>query len=183
MHSLYFVKIKNKEEAQKRVYELLLDNNFASENNGFYGSSKADWFVIGGRWSGLMTQSLPSYNEAKELIKPLLKKELKKSPDLLDYLYINDHHIQSEETKKEIDRIFTEKTGYPFFRNTYGHTEYGDDFFELTEETLAILQKDYADIEVAFVEDDDNYIDYEGKVSDLGKKHLGEYLVIVDYHN
>ena len=66
MHSVYFVLVPvqdKKEEAESainRAENWLTTNNFASDNNGFYGSSKADWFEMGGRWSGIFTEmSLP----------------------------------------------------------------------------------------------------------------------------
>jgi len=110
MHTLYFVKLKaeNSKEARRKAYNLLEENNFATDNQGFYGSSKADWYVVGGRWSGLFTDK----KETEELIKPLLEKELKERPDLLNYLYINDHSV-SKELKEQIDTISIKKTGLP----------------------------------------------------------------------
>jgi len=64
MHQLYFVylekemKIKTSQEARNAAIENLNENNFADCDSGYFGSSKADWFVIGGRWSGILTEAL-----------------------------------------------------------------------------------------------------------------------------
>lgn len=58
MHILYFVKItdaENSQEAREKATQVLDDNNFASDSNGFFGNSKADWYVVGGRWSGILS--------------------------------------------------------------------------------------------------------------------------------
>lgn len=175
MHTLYFVKLKaeNSEEARRTAYNLLEENNFAQ---GFYGSSKADWYVVGGRWSGLFTNK----KETEELIKPLLEKELKERPDLLSYLSINSH-IVSKELKDQIDAISTEKTGLVYFRNSYN--SYEDDAVLITKEILEKLHnEEYNNIEIADVNEDE-YIEEEYTCDKLTDKNIGEWLVIIDYHN
>ncbi len=62
MHCLYFV-IFNREDAenshQARLHaeNTLLNENF-SISEGFFGRGRADWFVIGGRWSGVLKRIL-----------------------------------------------------------------------------------------------------------------------------
>lgn len=180
MHTLYFVKVKNKENAFDRVSNLLEANGFAGQG-GFYSSSKADYFNIGGRWAGLMTTKTAAYKEALELSKHLLVEETKKWPELIDYLYINPNMVDKNK-RIAIDEIFSVKTDLPYFRDSFGETEYPDNIFQITTETLPILQKEYSDTEVA-VALDDNYIDEEITCKDLTDKNIGEYLVIVDYHN
>lgn len=185
MHTLYFVKTKIKEDARRRAFNILEENNFASDSNGYWGSSKGDWFVIGGRWSGLMTQKSDAYKKAQKLIKPLLEENFKenneKIENLLTYLNINEHVVSSE-LKNKIDKIFIKETGLPYFRNTYDHFGYTDDVFEITKENLAILKKDYADCEVAEIEDEGDWVETEYPVEKLTEEDIGSYLVIVDYH-
>lgn len=178
MHTLYFVKLKaeTSEEARRTANRLLDENNFATDNQGFYGSSKADWYVVGGRWSGLFTDK----KETEELIKPLLEKELKERPDLLDYLYINSH-IVSKELKDQIDAISTKKIGLPYFRNSYDN--YEDDAVLITKEILEKLHsEEYNNTEIADVSEDE-YIEEEYTCDKLTDKNIGEWLVIIDYHN
>ena len=60
MHNkLYFAVIDPREactsqEARHKVEAILTINNFCYDDNGAYFSgNKGDWFVIGGRWSGI----------------------------------------------------------------------------------------------------------------------------------
>lgn len=56
MHYLYYVAVPKGENttnsAKAIARDTLENNNFSSDNNGFWGSSKSDWFVMGGRWGG-----------------------------------------------------------------------------------------------------------------------------------
>ena len=56
MHHFYLVKVKaeNADDARAEATTSLDDNNFSSESNGYFGNSKADWYVVGGRWSGIL---------------------------------------------------------------------------------------------------------------------------------
>lgn len=180
MHTLYFVKLKaeNSKEARRKAYNLLEENNFATDSQGFYGSSKADWYVVGGRWSGLFTDK----KETEELIKPLLEKELKERPDLLNYLYINDHSV-SKELKEQIDTISIKKTGLPYFRCTYDNDGYEDDAVLITKEILEKLTSEqYNNTEIADVNEDE-YIEEEYTCDKLTDESIGDWLVIIDYHN
>jgi len=76
MHTLYFVRLK-KEEAKKAqdainlVNNLLEQNNFTSDSVGYWGGCKADWYVVGGRWSGeleLLKQKKDFYKEVRKLV-------------------------------------------------------------------------------------------------------------------
>ena len=66
MHSLYFVLVDSKEftidTARKYVYDALEEEGFIS--TGYWGGGKADWYVIGGRWSGVLSW----HGKAKEEI-------------------------------------------------------------------------------------------------------------------
>lgn len=183
MHSLYFVHLKEKgiktsEEAQQIAENVLNDNSFAGEG-GFYSSSKSDWFVVGGRWSGTFTQHTEAYQKALEEIKPLLgKKEL----ESLDYLCINPHLVEDKSKHKKIDDIFIKHTGLPFFRDTYKHGGQKDDAVQITPEILKLLKgNDYKNVELAVV-NENGYIEEETLAGELTKSALGDWLVIIDYH-
>jgi len=46
------------EDARCRAYSRLADAGFRGDSAGRFGSSLCDWFVIGGRWSGFLSESL-----------------------------------------------------------------------------------------------------------------------------
>jgi len=135
---------------------------------------------VGGRWSGLFTQKTKEYAEALEEIKPLLVEEIKKTPDLLSYLCINEHCVPDKEKRNNIDAIFIKKTGYPFFRGTDSTSRSDDNAVIITQEILNILEKNYEDCEVCDVTEDD-YIDDEYRVSKLDDTAIGQWLAIIDY--
>jgi hypothetical protein len=61
MHSVYLVLVKksdaeNEKEAEGEAVGILDKENFAGEC-GFFGSSKADWYEVGGRWRDLIALS------------------------------------------------------------------------------------------------------------------------------
>src|SRR5574344_1079194 len=56
MHQIFFVTVSKEvtEDAEQAIYEadsILASNQFSSDG-GFYSGAKADWYVIGGRYSG-----------------------------------------------------------------------------------------------------------------------------------
>ena len=180
MHTLYFVKLKKSqaktsEEARELAESILDRNNFASDSNGFYGGSKADWYGIGGRYSGIFTD----IKEVNEAITPLLEKELKESPELLNYLSINNHMLTPEK-REAIDKIAKEKTGIEYFRS--GYDRYEDDAQVITTELLARIKSEYSECEVAVVDEDEG-IEDEYEVSTLDESSIGDWLVTIDHHN
>ncbi len=61
MHYAYFVLVPQKEaktsgEAISVAENFLTDNNFANSESGLWSNPKADWYEVGGRWSGIFTE-------------------------------------------------------------------------------------------------------------------------------
>ena len=89
MHNPYILNIKNAEaqdiktekDAEAFTYSWLSEEGFC--NSGFYGSGKAEWFQVGGRFSTLLGgKSIVRYNGEKEFVK--ICKEL--ANDNYDYI-------------------------------------------------------------------------------------------------
>ncbi len=187
MHYLYFVKlnkeIKNKEEAIKEAVSHLDNNNFASSENGFFVVTKADWYVVGGRWSGEFSRILTpkeKIRQGNKAILPLIPKKLQKEKDILDYLYINEMKLgeNKEVLMKKVDDEYKKVTGFVYFRDTYKAFGYEDDAIKITSELIKKLKsKYYKKVEIF---DADNY--QEIKCKDLTKDNIGEWLVVIDYH-
>lgn len=180
-HYLYFVKTegKDKKEAVKRAKNALDDNSFCSQG-GYFAGGKCDWYVVGGRWSGEFFMKTPEYQKGIEALKQLdfIKKEIKKRPDLLAMLYINEHLVTKQQVKK-IDDIFKKVTGMVYFRDCYHSDGYEDDANKITPELLKELRKEkYEDVEVFDAENEEEYL-----VKDLSKEAIGSWLVTIDYHN
>ena len=119
MHHFYLVKIKaeNANDAIAEATTALDDNNFASDSNGFFGSSKADWYVVGGRWSGVLAnvsdgerEKRDSYKQngypddaqplTAELVKYLLREDYRTvevfDPEEQEELTVDDYAEQDE---------------------------------------------------------------------------------------
>jgi len=122
MHILYFVIFKKKrvntsQEARIEAESLLNSENFCS-SEGYFGGGKADWFIIGGRWSGLL-RYLP--------------------------LGIN---IDSKEEAETIWKESGLKEPTPYERNNHESLGYEDDAMIVDQKLASILQERYGDIEV-----------------------------------
>lgn len=181
MHYLYFVKIKNEEgmtseNARREAYSQLENNDFAGEG-GYFNNSKADWFVIGGRWSGELTQiqlARDFYKEAKELIKPK------------ENWGISDDEVKQHE--KELQALWKDMGGkdkHPYNRDNYDTYGAEDDAQIITPELLKALKKahgktnKYGDsVEVFDPEEQEEYT-----INQLTKDCIGDWLVVIDYHN
>ena len=185
MHSLYFVAIKkNKEkfdsaELKSRTQSLLESNGFASEG-GFWSCAKADWFVIGGRWSGTL-QSLKLGKFDSE-VRKLLKKNKKDKT----ISFFTDADIK--ENAPAIQKLWEKLGGKginSWERDQYNHEGYDDDAMLLDKKLYeAFKKKKYKETEVAVVLEE-GYVEDEMLMKDFlkDKKVVNNYyLIVVDYH-
>lgn len=80
-------------------------------------------------------------------------------------------------------------TGHNFFRNRLQDNDRTEMAEKITPELLKYLKKECKEVELAIVDDEDSEDIYSGWVSEeitcnkLSKQDIGEWLVIVDYHN
>lgn len=191
MHSAYTVKILREDaetssEARQQATNVLDSNGFANEG-GYFSGSKADWYVIGGRWSGTFSHVLKAKEktatdiEAQALIDADLNKSKSKHKayrgSTPDCLAINGH-IGSPELRAQLEKLYADRLGIPFARSTYDQSGYEDDAMLITPELRKALKKEYKATEVF---DADQYC--EMTIKDLDEKDDGAWLVMVDYHN
>lgn len=193
MHHLYFTRVarneaKTSQEAIRKAEQILEINNFVGEG-GYFSSSKCDWFVIGGRWSGVFSQLLTTEKKKQQFVDKMisylkankqLEKLYKDSQNLPQYLYMNTHLIPMEireKTIEDIDKISKETVGYVYFRDNYKSDGFNDDAIRLTPKIITKLKKQYPDIEIF---DYENFEEYE--VSKL-ENNCTDWLVAIDYHD
>jgi len=159
-------KANNSEEARFYVRNFLEEEGFCSD--GFFSSSIADWFVIGGRWSGKL-QDIKIFDEVMKM--------LKKKKD--EHIYTSD--LDDEKTKKKIQKIWESKGGKgesSYTRNQYNTDGYEDDAMIVTKKLYDKFLKDYEGTET----DGEHFwdLDYE----EVSEKFIGtKYIVVCDYHN
>lgn len=186
MHYRLFVLTDQKnartsKEARDYVYnELSNDNSFVGDG-GRFSSPIADWFVIGGRWSGALTQLLLNQKKLKAFWKEFEKQQLG---------WTNNTDKKTEHQQKKSQELFIQyfpnfKGEIPIWRDAgYIHEGYEDDAQLINKELWEALKKDYKKgIPSEPTPEDDRLCDLEGdeviEENVIGKK----WLVVVDYHN
>lgn len=175
MHSRLLVTInkenaKNSLEAREYVQtELQNDDSFCGEG-GRFGSPLADWFVIGGRWSGDLSFATVDESEFGKGVREITG--TKES----DCGYITS---VLREKEKEITALWHKLGGVgqsPLNRDDYNEMGAEDDGQIVTKE---IYEKIIKGLEVdgeSFVDLDDN--------DEISEKFIGnKWIVVVDYHN
>jgi hypothetical protein len=161
-------------QVRSRVFNLLMqDPSFCGEA-GRFASPLADWFVIGGRWSGCLTEAFL----AKEYDLQLKQR----FPKLAGEWY---READAKAHAPALDALWAEFGGHgpsPFNRGSYEQHGYDDDAQLLTRELYAALLAEYEGephhrdgCHCRFLDLDDEPIDD----TFIGRK----WLVAVDYHS
>jgi hypothetical protein len=159
------------EEARSYVTDYLQESGFTGQ--GRWSGGLADWFVIGGRWSGELTRALLDSVKLAAVEKAFEARH--------GWWLGGQEHVTENQRRKQMKAIFAREfpdfTGeMPYWRNPYQDEGYEDDAMILTQALYDALLKEYEG-----QEDSDNHADLEDEpVSPamVGKK----WLVVVDYH-
>jgi hypothetical protein len=177
---------KTSEEAREYVYnQLSNDDSFAGEG-GRFGSPIADWFVVGGRWSGHLTNLLLDQKKLEAFYKECEENKL---------FWTNGTDMKEVDQRKKVHKLFLTyfpkfKGMLPHYRDSYEHQGFEDDAQIITKELWKAIEKEYKSSEehggtIPLEPDasDDGIVDLEfdtvSKADVVGKK----WIVIVDYHN
>ncbi len=183
MHASLFVVIpKEKKDtsfaARERVYNYLNDNNFAG-GSGRFGGGMADWFVIGGRWSGALT--IARLDKAKY---KAMEEELGS-----EHWYTGSGWTEAKrlaQYKAVFDKHFPDFKGdYPAWRNNYAQMGFEDDA-QVIDAALAAeyltrenVRDDY-DNGGAVISTDESLECEDVKPED----YIGKYwIVVIDFHS
>ena len=183
MHSRFLVTFnsgaaKNSTQARCYVAQTLHEQGFVCAND-HWGSSVADWFVIGGRWSG----ELSRHSWAKLITEQM--DALEKSHGV----QVGGTHYGDEE-KQRIQRELAERfqglwnaaapcafRDIPIQRDTYKADGYEDDAMLLSQELYNALLIEYAGRNESEYHADLEFDDVSPSM--VGRK----WLVVVDYHS
>ncbi len=208
MHYLMYALV-NKDEAstsqEARDYvleELQSDGSFNGEG-GRFSSPISDWFVIGGRWSGDLSEN----TFMKDTINKMLQME--KDADIqIRGCHYGDVEKQEKqaELKEVLEQIYQDALpeeyrgkGLVFDRDTYNSSGYEDDAMIVTEEIWNEIIKPILDnkeeyeVEYDYIKRKNDYGLLEPIVADLSmdgedltdkERFVGKkWIVVVDYHN
>jgi len=152
----------------------------SSPNEGFvdqerrFGCAPADWFVIGGRWSGTLTRMMLDKKKVEQFYKEFEKK----------YGWHTNSEIKRKDRKKQAKKLF--KKYFPnytgeliFWRDTYKDLGYEDDAMIITPQIYDELLKEHE----GSYEDGEHFwdLDYDevNPETYIGKK----WIVCIDYHS
>jgi hypothetical protein len=164
------------QEARDHVVDTLLEEGFCGQ--GRWGGGFADWFVIGGRWSG----ELSRHTWAREITARMAALEEHHAVQVWGAFYAD---VEKQCIQQELARQFQQMwddaapaayIGIPYIRDNYQRDGYADDAMPLTQELYDALLKEYEGKEESEYHADLEYDSVSPEM--IGKK----WLVVVDYH-
>lgn len=181
--------IETSEEARQSVSEYLTNEGFCDQDKRFH-KAPADWFVIGGRWSGCLNVNIEKFFEASKKFQ-------------VNEWGLTDKDIKQNTT--ELQKLWRDLGGkglHPYERDGYRHNGSDDDAILLDTVAYDTFLKGYEGVKVEKIGDRE----YETKNGEYGeywldahKWHLGwidtehealssalvgtRWLVVVDYHS
>lgn len=162
---------ENSKEARSHAEYFLQDNGFCSQ--GFFSSGPADWFVIGGRWSGSLQRAYVDFDKFhKRAMKSLNKKK---------DLFLSYGDTDNKDNQKKFQKIWEELGGKGI--NLYGRDQYSDEGYDddamIVDE---VLYKEELQKHEGSEGNGESFWDLDFEPVDrgfIGKK----WIVVVDYHN
>lgn len=186
MHSLYFVVTSHSSEANSRKVmtdvEQILDNTGFVYTDSLWGGGKCDWFAIGGRWSGLLSE----LTWAQKAVAEIRQLEQKTGIQINGIFYGRQEKSLKQRTiREEAEKIWNRQKPHKFrhttyYRNSFENTPQADDAMTITAELWQKLQESYPHIEVY---DSENQVEFTfDSVSD-DELYIGKWLTVVDYHS
>jgi len=186
MHYLYYVAlekegIKTSKEAREYANTMLTNEGFCNQG-GYFGGGKADWFVIGGRWSGELTKLLLDQDKLKKVNEELGD----------NHWWLGGEEKMTEEKRlKQYEKVFRKyfpdfKGVLPAWRNGYNQLGEEDDAMLVDEKLLKAFKKSGCKETEIF----DREFGGERTIGSLDRYKneykyslLGKWLVVIDYHN
>jgi len=181
MHQLFFILIKNEDKKPNIIVEYLKSEEekteirfkaYAKLNHPWFvsdrGRGMSDWYVIGGRWSGVLTKVLGK--------KPA--KDMEKFNEAMSELM----ERKSKMGKLNYEKELKETQDYAW-RDTYNTLGYEDDSMILTKNLINGLKNCKGKKWLKDVELYDSTNKEMKIIKDLNKNDIGKIIVVVDYHN
>ncbi len=174
MHHLLLVTLEMPDnatsyDARDKAESLLVEDDSFCGNGGRFGAPLCDWFVIGGRWSGMLKEAL--------LGEPYRTAFASQFPELANGFYTTDVANKHRQALNDLWHSFGGNGDNPTNRSGYDRLG-GEDDAMLVDQALFdrfLAERRGESAVEGFADLDDEPVDS----SFIGRK----WLVIVDYHN
>lgn len=179
MHYLMLVtltlpEIATSEQARWAVYDALSNDTTFCGDGGRFGVPVCDWFVIGGRWSGLLAET--------QIGKPFRDAVINRFPLMAENWW---PHSLAEEHREALDAIWQANGGTgasPYTRRDASEYGHDDDAMPLTTELYDKLLSVHHGEAIVCSEGHCQYLDLDDEP--LTPDAIGsKWIVVVDYHN
>ena len=180
MHHLMLVTLSvaensTSDNARDAAYEQLIEDDSFVGEGGRFGSPLADWFVLGGRWSGMLREAVLGQAYQDALVKEFPEFTKGYFPSSL-----------VEQRKDDLDRLWQRSGGtgmHPLSRSGYDYYGAQDDALPVDRFLYDRFLKPYAGADRTIGDDKlTDYADLDG--DEVDESFIGsKWLVVVDYHN
>ena len=181
MHHLMLVTLSlptggSSDETRRSSFSRLIDDDsFVGEGGGRFGSPLADWFVLGGRWSGMLQETLlgQRYQDA-------LKQEF---PDLTNGYFPSSILEQHKAGLDQLWHRFGGVGSHPLTRSGYDQLGAHDDAMLVDQFLYDHFLKPHAGTDSMI--GDDKLADFADlDFDEVNESFIGrKWLVVVDDHN
>jgi hypothetical protein len=162
-------------EARDSAYDQLMnDDSFVGEG-GRFGCPLADWFVLGGRWSGMLREAI--------LGQPYRDALAKEFPEFSEGNFTSGLVDERKDGLEHLWQRFGGTGMHPLLRSGYDHFGADDDAMAVDRFLYDRFLKPYAG-SADIIGDDElaDFADLDG--DEVDESFIGsKWLVVVDYHN
>jgi hypothetical protein len=180
MHHLMLVTLSlpeggTSDDARNRAYSLLLEDSSFCGEGGRFGCPLADWFVLGGRWSGMLREAILG-----QPYKAALEQEF---PEFTKGYYPSRLPKQHKTGLDQLWQRFGGSGNSPLTRSGYDELGANDDAMLVDQFLYDQFLKPYAGTDREIGDEQlTDFADLDG--DDVDESFIGrKWLVVVDYHN
>ncbi|MEZ6143807.1 MAG: hypothetical protein R3B84_24845 [Zavarzinella sp.] len=165
---------ESSQSVREQVYDQLVNDESFCGSGGRFGTPLCDWFVIGGRWSGLFSPK-PEFEAYRNAIR-------KQIPSLAHDRWSEKEILQHRDTLEQVWKDLGGQDCSPYFRNSTCLIGYDDDAFVLDQATMDRWLEPYLGTEIYRDASHCEFVDLD---EDLLLRHsVGQkWLIIIDYHS
>jgi|SRR6185312_2666253 len=177
MHQLMFITLSGAStsaEARHAARSLLLDDETFCGEGGRFGCPMADWFVIGGRWSGILREAI--------LGQPYKDALAQEYPEFTSGYYTADLVKQNKDGLDLLWQRFDGTASNPLTRSRYDELGADDDAMLIDQFLYDHFLKRYVGTDQFVREEGPDFADLD--LDEVDPSFIGrKWLVVVDYHS